>query len=65
MQLGPMASWSASKLVRYHALKDCIGRAFNAAGILVRKEPVGLVQKDGKRPDGCILITFNFVSDLD
>jgi len=33
-----------------------ISRAFGAAGIPVRKEPAGLVQKDGKRPDGCTLI---------
>jgi len=28
-------------------------RAFSAAGILVKKAPTGLVQSDGKRPDGC------------
>ena len=42
--------------MRHHALSDCISRAFGAAGIPVRKEPAGLVQKDGKRPDGCTLI---------
>jgi len=35
---------------------DCINRAFGATGIPARKEPSGLVQKDGKRPDGCTLI---------
>jgi len=42
--------------VRHLALNDCISRAFGAAGIPVRKEPAGLVQKDGKHPDGCTLI---------
>jgi len=37
-------------------LNDLISRAFGAAGIPVGKKPAGLVQKDGKRPDGCILI---------
>ena len=36
--------------------KPCISRAFSAAGITVRKEPAGLVQRDGKRPDCCTLI---------
>ena len=42
--------------MRHHALNDCSSRAFGAAGIPVRKEPAGLVQKDGKRPHGCTLI---------
>jgi len=42
--------------VRHNALRDCISRAFGATGIPVRKEPAGVVQKDGKRPDGCTLI---------
>jgi len=42
--------------VRHHALNECISRTFSAAGIPVKKEPAGLVQSDGKRPDGCILI---------
>jgi len=37
-------------------LNDLISRAFGAAGIPVGKKPAGLVQKDGKRPDGCTLI---------
>ena len=34
-----------SRVVRHHALNECISRAFSAAGILVRKEPAGLVQR--------------------
>jgi len=45
--------------VRHHALNECISRAFSAAGIPVRKEPAGLVQRDMKRPDGCILIPWH------
>jgi len=33
-----------------------ISCTFGAAGIPARKEPAGLVQKDRKRPDGCILM---------
>jgi len=40
----------------HHALNNRISRAFDAAGIPVRKESAGLVQKEGKRPDGCTLI---------
>jgi len=42
--------------VRHHVSNECISRAFSAADILVKKEPAGLVQSDGKRPDGCTLI---------
>jgi len=45
-----------SQVVKHHALNDCISRAIGAASIPVRKEPAGLVQKDGKHPDGCTLI---------
>ena len=53
---GLICKQAPSRVVRHHALNDCIGRAFGTAGIPVRKEPAGLVQKDGKRPDGCTLI---------
>ena len=55
MPLGPNDQ-APSRVVRHHALNDCSSRAFGAAGIPVRKEPAGLVQKDGKRPHGCTLI---------
>jgi len=53
---GLVCKQAPSRVVRHHALKECISRAFSAAGIPVRKEPAGLVQRDGKRPDGCTLI---------
>jgi len=53
---GLVCKQAPSRVVRHHALNECISRAFSAAGIPVKKEPPGLVQKDGKRPDGCTLI---------
>jgi len=47
---------ASSRVVRHHALNDCISRAFGAASIPMQKEPAGLVQKDGKRPDDYALI---------
>jgi len=45
-----------SRVVRHHAINECISHAFSAAGIPVEKEP-GLVYSDGKHhPDGCTLI---------
>jgi len=48
-----------NRVVRPHALNKCISRAFNAAGIPVKKEPAGLVQSDGKSPDSCTLIPWH------
>jgi len=45
--------------VRHHVLNECISRAFSAAGIPGKKEPAGLVQSDGKRPDGCTVIPWH------
>jgi len=45
----------SSRVVRHHALNECISRALSAAGIPVKKEPASLLQSDGKRPDGCTL----------
>jgi len=36
---------TVSRIVRHHALNECISHAFSAADIPVRKEPAGLVQK--------------------
>jgi len=52
---GLICKQAPSRVVRHRALNGCISRAFGAAGIPVRKEPAGLVQKDGKRPYGCTL----------
>ena len=41
---------------RHHALNDLIARRFATAGIPVTKEPTGLFQSDGKRPDGLTLV---------
>ena len=53
---GLVCKQAPSRVVRHHALNESISRAFSAAGIPVRKEPAGLVQRDGKRPDGCTRI---------
>ena len=37
-------------------MNDLVARAFTSAGIPSSKEPHGLVQSDGKRPDGLTLI---------
>jgi len=42
------------RIVRHHAMNECISRAVSAAVIPVRKGPAGMVQKDGKRPNGYI-----------
>ena len=41
---------------RHHALNDLICRALSSAGVPSTKEPTGLCQTDGKRPDGLSLI---------
>ena len=40
------------KVTRHHPLNGLVARAFTFAGIPSSKEPHGLVQSDGKRPDG-------------
>jgi len=57
--LGPKNNNNNSRVLRHHALNECVSRAFSAAGILVKKEPSGLAHKDGKRPDGCTLIPWH------
>ena len=47
---GLVCKQAPSRVVRHHALNDCISRAFGAAGIPARKEPAG------KRPHGCTLM---------
>jgi len=41
---------------RHHALNDLVARSFASAGVPVTKEPAGLFQSDGKRPDGVSLV---------
>ena len=53
---GLVCKRAPSRVLRHHALNECVSRAFSAAGIPVKKEPSGLAHKDGKRPDGCTLI---------
>ena len=44
------------RTARHQALNDLIARAVSSAGILVTKEPQGLVRTDGRRPGGQTLI---------
>jgi len=50
---GLVCKQAPSRVVRHRALNGCISRAFGAAGIPVQKEQAGLVQKAGKRHNGC------------
>jgi len=53
---GFVCKHALSRVVRHHALNECVSHAFSAAGIPVKKEPPGLAHKDRKCPDGCTLI---------
>ena len=53
---GFVCKHAPSRVVRHHALNECVSRTFSAESILVKKEPTGLAHNDGKHPDGCILI---------
>ena len=44
------------RIVRHQALNDVVHRALCSAVIPAFKEPSGLVQQDGRRPDGMTLI---------
>jgi hypothetical protein len=41
-------------------LNDVVVRTLTKAGVPVQKEPLGLVRKDGKRPDGVTLIPWQY-----
>ena len=43
-------------MARHHALNDLVARSFASAGPPVTKEPSGLFDTDGKRPDGLTLV---------
>ena len=47
---------AAGRMPRHQALNDLIGRALTNAGVPSTKEPSGMSQTDGKRPDGLALI---------
>ena len=47
---------SAGRHARHSLLNDIIWRALNKAGVQSTKESTGLLQSDGKRPDGVMLI---------
>ena len=47
---------STGRFTRHQQLKDNIWRALKLADIPATKEPAGLVRRDGKRPDGLILV---------
>jgi len=53
---GLVCRQAPSRVVRHHALNECISCACSASGIQARKDPAGLVQRDGKRPDSCTVI---------
>jgi len=42
----------ASRIARHQHLNDLMTRALVSAGVPATKEPVGLIRRDGKRPDG-------------
>ena len=44
------------RIMRHHSLNDIIVRAFTSAGVPAMKEPTGLSQSDGSRPDGPTLL---------
>jgi len=52
---GFVCKHAPSRVVRHHALNECVSRAFSAA-VIPEKKPTGQAHKDGKRPDGCTLI---------
>ena len=46
------------RLIRHSLLNDIIYRAMTKAGFPSKKEPAGLLRSDGKRPDGCSVISW-------
>ena len=51
-----MYKHAPSRVLRRHALNECVSRAYSAAAIPVKKELSGPAHKDGKRPNGSTLI---------
>ena len=52
---------AAGRSGRHHAINDLIAWVFALVGILVTKEPDGLLWSDGKRLDGLTLIPWQAV----
>jgi len=48
-----------SRIARHQHLNDLVTRALVSAGITATKEPVGLIRRDGKRPDGMKLLVWD------
>jgi len=46
------------RLIRHSLLNDIIYRGMTKAGFPSKKEPAGLLRSDGKRPDGCSVISW-------
>ena len=44
------------RLIRHSLLNDVVHRTLTKAGFPAMKEPAGLLQSNGRRPDGCSLI---------
>ena len=50
------SSSEGQHIMRHSALNDIIHRSLSAAGVPSRLDPPGLLQSDGKRPDGITLV---------
>ena len=61
---GLVCKQAPSRVVRHHALNECISRAFSAAGIPVRKEPAGVVLKKKGRSLTTALLFPGVVANL-
>ena len=51
-QHGLICKQASSRIARHQQLNDLVTRALVSAGVPATKEPVGLLRRDGKRPDG-------------
>src|SRR6201995_3381441 len=47
------------RIIRHCLLNDVVQRSLTKAGFPAIKEPSGLLRSDGKRPDGCTLISWH------
>ena len=51
-QHGLVCKQAPSRIAKHQQLNDMVARALVSAGVPATKEPVGLLQRDGKRPVG-------------
>ena len=56
---GLVCKHAPRRVLRHHALNECVSRAFSAAAIPVKKEPSGPAHKDRKHPDSCAFIPWH------